>query len=574
MSTNKAIEIEYISEKLKESPVITLIDDVIILDSSTDILDIKKSVIGILDCTNIKEQVEKNNVWRHIYKLDKEISKHILSTISKSLEIIERKIIIKNVMKDILHNQSVIIIHWWSIYINDTWIEKNKVTIKVDNVNIEENRYNWYNENELNELIQEYLSNNKDTQWLINNIVSQINFKSLNLKEITSFLTSWYKSFILTNFSEQIKNKYNLNDEISSAFSWKIIRDNFTLISIKFYQEFYKQLLKNKASEKWSTYIQKWSKNVNTKFLDLNNSKIGKNIWENIFNLNIYIEDEIKKELTLFINELYLFEWKISNIWIKTFSKILISPNIKEAKINIIEELITDLINIIKSDSAKLPTTLVEFLKYLSIQDIEIKVSYMENYLNSLKISSDLKTLLYSSSKIEKDLKLKNEKLKTLKESISKKIKFRRAKELQVQSNSMDIRKFLSKILYKWDIDKEITFLEILSDNKKSTQKRIQIEHSIKSLNSNKIKSVINSKKISELQLSLVRYKKRIHYTEEIIDLYKKNKSLKIELKNIEEVQLNINNIQKWIKFQNDELKIYTDKIDQIKAWLIRVLSK
>jgi hypothetical protein len=61
MSVTKPIEISYIKEKVEKSPIITVEENVSIVDSKDDVNDIKNSIIGILECTNIEEKIKENN---------------------------------------------------------------------------------------------------------------------------------------------------------------------------------------------------------------------------------------------------------------------------------------------------------------------------------------------------------------------------------------------------------------------------------------------------------------------------------------------------------------------------------
>jgi hypothetical protein len=61
MSSNKAIKITYIDEKVQKSPIITIEENMSIVNSFKELTDIKDSIIGILECTNIKEKLAENS---------------------------------------------------------------------------------------------------------------------------------------------------------------------------------------------------------------------------------------------------------------------------------------------------------------------------------------------------------------------------------------------------------------------------------------------------------------------------------------------------------------------------------
>jgi len=134
MTSKKNIEISYIDKKVQQSPLITIEKDtswkdLSIVDSQIELIDIKNSIIGILECTDIKEKIDSNNEWRHIYKIKEDISKHIYSIISKKYSEEEKKEIIKETLKSLTKNVSFVLTRWKNIYINDTWIKEKKVKI-------------------------------------------------------------------------------------------------------------------------------------------------------------------------------------------------------------------------------------------------------------------------------------------------------------------------------------------------------------------------------------------------------------------------------------------------------------
>jgi hypothetical protein len=57
----KIIKINYIKDKVDKSHIITIEDNISIVSSQKTLKDIKKNIIGILDCTDINEKLNKNN---------------------------------------------------------------------------------------------------------------------------------------------------------------------------------------------------------------------------------------------------------------------------------------------------------------------------------------------------------------------------------------------------------------------------------------------------------------------------------------------------------------------------------
>jgi len=121
----KIIKINYIKDKVDKSHIITIEDNISIVSSQKTLKDIKKNIIGILDCTDINEKLNKNNKWTCIYKLEDNITNHLFRVISENYDKKKKKEIIRKILKEINSNILIIIINWNNIFINDSWIKKS-----------------------------------------------------------------------------------------------------------------------------------------------------------------------------------------------------------------------------------------------------------------------------------------------------------------------------------------------------------------------------------------------------------------------------------------------------------------
>ena len=120
------IGVNYIPEKVKKSTVLETEWNTIIVESKTNMEDVKLDILDILGCTDLKN-VLIEEPWRNIYRLNKNISQHLLSTISNKFWKEEKRYIIKLEIKNILKtnyemtDNIIILFRNKQIFIIDIW---------------------------------------------------------------------------------------------------------------------------------------------------------------------------------------------------------------------------------------------------------------------------------------------------------------------------------------------------------------------------------------------------------------------------------------------------------------------
>ncbi len=568
MSSKKTIEISYIKEKVDKSPVITVEENMSIVDTKNQLSDIKDSIIGILECTNIHDKLEENTEWRHIYKIKEDITKHIYSVISTEYTKDDTKNIIREVLKTLTDNISSILMRWNNIYINDSWIKEKK--IKVQNETKLEKRFNWYEWDELNILITDYIWDDNKVKAILKNILENINYKKLHLDQIISILTIWYKWYLLSEINKWIKTSFDIQNDISNAISGKILRDHFSYSNIILYEHLYNNLLENKLNSVTKTIESEIYKNIANKYLNFNKN----NIYENLIKIKSIYNDEFYKVLNNKLNSIYIFEWTVNENAIKIIQmKIWLIFN-KEIYKLIVESLINDLILVFKKNTTKLPIPVIDFLKQISQNYTEINVWYIKTPIDIIKLSSNLKLLINEEIKKESSIETKTKNIKEYRKKISSISKWIKWLELKYENNIVEINKQLIKIWFKSILNTELIISNLIEESKLSYDKEKELKLKLTKLSSNKLKETFNSWKIVNLKKQILKIKIKIDSLENIIKLIKENKKIKFEIEKYNETTKLISSSIQNIKKTNDELEIIKTKINQIKTWLINMFLK
>ncbi len=573
--SDKKIQINYISEKIEKSPIMLKIWDTITIESKKEIEDIKNSIIGILECTTLENELLKNS-WRNVYELNEDITKHLLSIISKDFSQEEKKNILKIKIKKLLQkkynidNDIIVFVRNNKIFILDIWkklIENNK-----EKYDIKNKRFDWHTEKEIEAIIETKIWKNFNPREFIINILNEIDLSKLNIKQALDYLTKNYKIDLINKISLNLKEKFQLEDFLLKGISGKILRDNFQIAKnhiTKLFFEFF--FIKNIENNKVLN-LNKIYNEIFDKYLNIEKLNIEKIIDFNIKNIyKIFIEVS-SKEIGNFFSNLYNW-YKLDNEQEKIFLSEYLKIN-KLKKEEIIEKLILlfvdNIFNVIWNDNSKNKSKLVYFFRQIDSKNIEIEIIQLEWYYTMWDLSNKIKQLLKS----KKILETENKKLKTESEQIENSKEnsktFLNMIKNKLNNNLKQIKEFFNKKANK----KNITISEVNAEILRTKNNLAKEKLKFKKYQANTLKKVINSTEISKLKRNIEKLEKKLAKINEVYFLIKENDKLK---RNIEKIEKNLNRlekIKKQIKINNSKIAKINFTIDNIKIFFINVIKK
>jgi len=585
---NNEIKITYVKEKKETSTIIQENWDIVIIENKETIDEIKESIIGILDCTNLNEELEikeekKNNNKedkniKKIFILEKDISKHIFWVFPKTLNIEEKREIIKKIIIEKLKindKKNALLLKSWKIYVIDSWINHNYKRAEWENN--QEKRYNWCDEESIEYIKNELISEKDFWQNILKEILNELksNFSKIKDEKISDFINNDYKWYLLNWFINKIKSdkKYkqeNLDDELIKALAWKLLREEFNNAKYTIFNYFYNEFIVKIISN--NNIKENIENDLVNKYFDFKNPNISDSIKYNLKNINELYKDEFSIKLLEKINKIYwwklILKWNslkiITNIALKN---IIINKNLVVKKI--IENLINTLILNIKEKKVSLPVSIISFLNTLFTNWITIKLSYLKTEQDINRIKDKLIYLINEKIKIEKQIKSSNTKITYIKEEIfnfKKRISIN--KELEHKEN--EIKKILTNIGLK-NIN-SYNFYEKIDKTKKNINENIlKINKKINYTNNSTI--IVNrSKKLIELEKIKDNLKKKQNKIDIIMELRENIKKINSEIKKYEENKILLNSLENGIKKIKFEFNQIENKINQIIWWLENAL--
>ncbi len=533
--------------------------------ANNEIWKIKETINDILSATNIYDYLKKDTNWRHIYKLNTILTRHILSSISKEYSNEKRKEIIKEQIKELLDlkTDTLVFLKNNNIYIINTWTNK-LITIK--NKTITNKRFDWYSDEEVEFLINENLWKNYNPKEILIELLDEINLSSLNIKQIISFITNDYKWYLLNWYIKKIEQKLDIEHSILKAISWKLLRDNFSIakeyiINEFFYNILYK-LLNN--TEKKKEIEKKLKKEIANKYLDLSNKNFSiKNI-KKLYNIYIL---ELNSILQKEINRLLNTQINLDKQQINTISKEYIKNILKISKKEIIEKNIEILVenifkNIINS-TIIINKNITLIFKEIISNKTEFTIKNSTKKYDVIKFTSETKKIINQKSILEKQKSI----LEKQKEKYNK-------TTYNVQNYDKKDTNKINNLLKKINLDNikhdSIAINKLWEKIPIFRDKIKNINSLINKLSNNIIKKNINILKIKKFKKTKDELIKKINYIQQILNLLQEESNIQEKREEQKNRTKEIKNIETKIKINIDELNILDEKLKEFKNILTK----
>jgi len=518
--------------------------------------NISKELFELLQSEKNNFKEEKNSYGLTRIIIPENIVDKIKNTLNTQKLTNNQKELLKKLIKKslILHNQSAIVFWKWKIFI---------IPKKVD-----EKRFHGLAPEDIELILHEFIKW-INTDYIIQEVLNNIDFSTYNPNQIKDFIEWDYKRILLNIYKKVLKKliKSDINDEILEWIAWKLFRENFQKTVKKVIEKLIIHLTITQKDQIIQDILEK-----NLADFDFNNTnidffQINENLTKNIFN---QVKEKINHIIQQKTNTIINKEWMGNNYIIQITKSIL-----KKIFQKLIERIFT-LLEQNPSDT-QIYKSLDNFFSYYSWK-IEIKwmrkfqypkleishINKWEKYQNRFEsysykyILNQLITYIKKKKQLKKDLKIINNKIKNLIESQT---------QLNEEKKKIEIK--LNKT--RWDLktlNQKISQLEL---QKEKIQKELdKISQQEKKSKLNKLKSIFSTDK-SKLKEDLQKINKELNS----VKIQKQTLSRKIsnlETK-IDSLKANITNLK---KLENEKIfyEKQLDKIQQILQDIQKELEK
>ncbi len=559
-------EIKYINDKLKKALIIESDWKNTLIPMSKDINQIKDTISDILDCTNIYQKIQNEVKERKIYKLWETITKHLFWSIDNSFSYEQKREIIKNniIKKLNSKNNIVVLINKNRIIIIDTWREKNKPN--------PEKRFNWFSNEDVDLFIENNLPKKFEAKEILIEILDEIDFNKMDIKSIISFINNDYKWYLLHSYISKLSSKYKIEEEISKAISWKLLRENFNIAKEYIANIFFDELLEKRLNQK--NILEEIKKELENK----TDKQIIKINFENFDLKDIYknyhllLTNIIYDKIQTFFNSQLKIDNFIKQQIIKNYIKYILKTTEENLKSLLAEKLIEKIVENINNTNDKIIfKNIINIFNLLSKNNPEIKLKFDWKYYDLIKLKNEIWNINSINIRNENDLK----KIKSLKEKYKIDHKYSK-KEIQkkIDKNIKEINKLLIDTEYT-NIDwRNISTIELKEKIQELRDEVSKIDINIKKINSNFVKKNLNIIPLKRLEEKKSRREKFIINILKIIKLLEDNNNLKNYINKQEENINQLKQLEKKEKIIQIELKNNNDKLNAMKELLVEMIKE